>query len=80
MCGKACSCKFNNFFHDAQCVSGFVHHLMHMSLICNTYQSLGFEYQWNLDFIGPLNLIVFHNQYVLVMIKHFFKWIELSPL
>jgi len=36
-----------------------------------------FGYQWNLDFIGPLRLIVCHYQYVLVMIKHFLEWIEL---
>jgi hypothetical protein len=29
---------------------------------------------------GQLNSTSQHNQYVLVMIKHFFKWLELVPL
>jgi hypothetical protein len=33
-----------------------------------------------LDFANPLNLTPQHNQYVLVMIEHFSKWLELVPL
>jgi hypothetical protein len=40
---------------------------------------MGLGYHWNLDFTGPLPLIVRHNRYMLVMVKHFSKWIELVP-
>jgi len=30
--------------------------------------------------INPLNLTFLHNRYVLVMIEHFSKWLELVPL
>jgi hypothetical protein len=40
---------------------------------------MGLGYCWNLDFAGPLPLRVHHNRYVLVMVEHFFKWIELVP-
>jgi hypothetical protein len=39
-----------------------------------------FGYQWKVDFANPLNLIPQHNQYVLVMIEHFSKWLEFVPL
>ncbi len=29
--------------------------------------------------MGPLPLTVWHNKYVLVMVEHFSKWIELVP-
>jgi hypothetical protein len=35
---------------------------------------MGLTYQWSLDFVWPLNLIVRYNQ------KHFSNWIELTPL
>jgi len=41
---------------------------------------MGLSYQWNLDFAGPLSLTPQHNQYILIMIKHFSKWLELVPL
>jgi len=42
---------------------------------------MGLGYWWNLNFIDPLNLTIQHNQiYVLVMIEHFLKWLELVPL
>jgi len=41
---------------------------------------MGLAYQWNLDFAGPLSLTPRHNHYVLVMIGHFSKWLELVPL
>jgi hypothetical protein len=37
-------------------------------------------YRWSLDFIGPLPVTLRHNKYVLVMIEHFSKWIELVAL
>jgi hypothetical protein len=40
---------------------------------------MGLGYHWNLDFARPLPLIVRHNSYMLVMVKHFSKWIELVP-
>jgi hypothetical protein len=36
-------------------------------------------YCWSLDFARPLPLTVRHNIYVLVMVEHFSKWIELVP-
>jgi transposase-like protein len=38
---------------------------------------MGLGYRWSLDFAGPLPLTVRHNRYVLVMVEHFSKWIEL---
>jgi hypothetical protein len=40
---------------------------------------MGLGYRWSLDFTGPLPLTVRHNRYVLVMVEHFSKWIELVP-
>ncbi len=40
---------------------------------------MGLGYRWSLDFAGPLPLTVRHNKYVLVMVEHFSKWIELVP-
>jgi hypothetical protein len=40
---------------------------------------MGLGYHWSLDFVGPLPLMVRHNRYVLVMVEHFSKWIELVP-
>jgi hypothetical protein len=39
----------------------------------------GLGYRWSLDFVRPLPLTVWHNRYVLVMVEHFSKWIELVP-
>ncbi len=36
---------------------------------------MGLMCQWSLDFVGSLNLIIWHNLYVLVMIEHFLKWL-----
>jgi hypothetical protein len=41
---------------------------------------MGLGYHWNLEFAGPLSLTSQHNQYVLVMIKHLSKWLELMSL
>jgi hypothetical protein len=40
---------------------------------------MGLGYRWSLDLAGPLPLTVRHNKYVLVMVEHFSKWIELVP-
>jgi hypothetical protein len=40
---------------------------------------MGLGYHCNLNFVGPLPLTVRHNRYVLVMVEHFSKWIELVP-
>jgi hypothetical protein len=40
---------------------------------------MGLGYPWSLHFAGPLPLMVRHNRYVLVMVEHFSKWIELVP-
>jgi hypothetical protein len=41
---------------------------------------MGLGYRWSLDFAGPLLVTPRYNKYVLVMIKHFSKWIELVAL
>jgi site-specific DNA-cytosine methylase len=41
---------------------------------------MGMFYRWSLDLAGPLPLSRKGNQYVLVMIEHFSKWIELVVL
>jgi hypothetical protein len=41
---------------------------------------MGLGYRWSLDFIGPLPMTPRHNNYVLVMIEHFSKWLELVAL
>jgi hypothetical protein len=41
---------------------------------------MGLEYYWSLDFVNSLSLIVWHNQYVLVIIEHLLKWLKLVPL
>ncbi len=40
---------------------------------------MGLGYRGNLDFTGSLPLMVRPNKYVLVMVEHFSKWIELVP-
>lgn len=41
---------------------------------------MGLGYRWSLDFAGPLPLTMRHHRYVLVMVEHFSKWIELVAL
>jgi hypothetical protein len=41
---------------------------------------IGLGYWWSLDFVGPFNLTIQHNQYVFVIIEHFSKWQKLMPL
>jgi hypothetical protein len=41
---------------------------------------MGLGYRWNLYFVDPLSLTLQHNCYVLVMTKHFSKWLEVVPL
>jgi hypothetical protein len=41
---------------------------------------MGLWYQWSLDFVGALSLTSCHNRYVLIMIEHFSKWLELVLL
>jgi hypothetical protein len=38
------------------------------------------DYRWSLYFAGPLLVTPRYNKYVLVMIEHFSKWIELVAL
>ncbi len=45
-----------------------------------TLPIMGLGYQWSLDFASPLNLTIWHNQYILIMIEHFSKWLKLAPL
>ena len=40
----------------------------------------GLGYRWGVDFAGPLPTTKRGNKYVLVMIEHFTKWVELVPL
>ena len=37
-------------------------------------------YRWSLDFGGPLSITKRYNKYILVIIEHFSKWIELVAL
>ncbi len=41
---------------------------------------MGLRYIWSLDFVGQLNFTTSDNWYVLVMTKHFSKWLDLVPL
>ena len=41
---------------------------------------MGLGYRWSLDFAGPLPMTRRQHQYVLVMVEHFSKWIELEAL
>jgi hypothetical protein len=41
---------------------------------------MGLGYRWSLDIAGPFPVIPRHYKYVLVMIEHFSKWIELVAL
>ena len=41
---------------------------------------MGIGYKWSLDFVGPLPPTPPGAKYVLVMVEHFSKWIELVAL
>ena len=41
---------------------------------------MGLDYRWSLDFAGPLLPTPRGAKYVLVMVEHFSKWIELVAL
>ena len=41
---------------------------------------LGLMYRWGVDLAGPFKVTVRGNAYVMVMIEHFSKWIELAAL
>lgn len=41
---------------------------------------MGLGYRWRLDFAGPLMTTSRETKYVLVMVEHFSKWIELVAL
>jgi hypothetical protein len=76
---KGCNCRFNVFF-SVWCVIEFRHLSMHLHLAYNTLQIMRLAYQWSLDFASSLSLTPWRNWYVLVMIEHFSKWLELVPL
>ena len=40
----------------------------------------GLFYRWGVDFAGPMLESTRKNQYVMICIKHFTKWVELIPL
>ena len=40
----------------------------------------GFEYKWGVDFASPLLKTSAGNEWVMVCIEHFTKWVELFPL
>ncbi len=50
------------------------------TLHLQTLLVMGSRYQWSLDFTNSLSLEPWHSWYVLVMVEHFFKWLELVPL
>ena len=41
---------------------------------------MGLSYRWSLDFARPLLVTLRGAKYVLVMVEHFIKWIELATL
>ena len=41
---------------------------------------MGLDYRWSLDFVGPLVVTSREAKFVLVMVEHFSKWIELVAL
>ena len=41
---------------------------------------MGLGYRWSCDLAGPLPPSKAGNQYIMVMIEHFSKWLELTPL
>jgi hypothetical protein len=71
--GGGCNYRFNILFLGVWCLTKWGCHSTHLHFIYNLCPS------WNLDFVDPLNLIMQHNQYVLVMIKQFLKWLKLVP-
>ena len=40
----------------------------------------GLGHRWDVNFAGPMPMTKRGNLYVLVMIEHFTKWVELVPL
>ena len=38
---------------------------------------MGLGYRWSLDFVGPLVVTPRRVKYVMMMVEHFSKWIEL---
>jgi hypothetical protein len=73
---KGCKCKFNSLFINVWCLTECGCHWMYLQVLLIMW----FGYWWSLDFVDSLNLIIWHNQYVLVMIEYFLKWLELVPL
>jgi hypothetical protein len=51
-----------------------------LMLQCHSCNIANHGIGWSLDFAGPLPMTPRHNKYVLVMIEHFSKWIELVAL
>ena len=41
---------------------------------------MGLDYRWSLDFAGPFVVTSCGTKFVLVMVEHFSKWIELVAL
>ena len=50
------------------------------TLILQPLPIMGLGYRWGVDFAGPIPITKRHNKYVLVMIEHFSKWVELVAL
>ncbi len=40
----------------------------------------GLMYRWGVDLMGPLHKTARGNAYVMIMIEHFSKWVEVAPL
>ena len=40
----------------------------------------GMMYRWGVDLLGPLKCTQRGNVYIMVMVEHFTKWIELAAL
>jgi hypothetical protein len=81
ICGKGYICKFSSLLLNVCCVI----ELYWMSLNAPTLHLsllpiMGLGNWWNLDFSSPMNSIIWHKKYVLVIIEHFWKWLELVPI
>jgi hypothetical protein len=78
--GGECSNKFKQWWLDVWFVIVCGRLLTLQCHSCNHFPLWLLGYRWSLDFAGPLPVTPRHNKYVLVMIEHFSKWIELVAL
>jgi hypothetical protein len=71
--GLTVHCKVHGLWLDS-CIFQYPY----STIAPSSYHGLG--YWWSLDFARPSPLTMWHNQYVLVMVDKFSKWIQLVLL